>query len=84
MRKVNKASYGKDVLKVKTKPLRRINSGAINVVDGGWLLHQTKWKSGMIFNEVFTGYHDMLSEIHGNNSIVVFDDYNNGPMYKRS
>ena len=36
----------------------------------------------MIFNEVFTGYHDLLSEIHGNNSIVVIDDYNNSPSTK--
>ena len=85
MRKSDKSSYGKNILKVQTKSLLCFNTrdlGCLNIIDEGWLLHQTKWKPGSSYCKLLEGYYQFLLEKYGSNLVIVFDDYNNGPSTK--
>ena len=69
----DKPSYGKDILKVQTKPLLHFNTrdlGCLNIIDGGWLLHQTKWKSGSSYCKLFNGYYQFRLEKYGSNLVI--------------
>lgn len=46
------------------------------VIDGGMLLHQTKWKTGQMFSEIMDHYIKILKKTYGQCICVVFDGYN--------
>jgi len=51
------------------------------VLDGGSLLHQVPWKTGMLFSEISESYVRYINNRYPN-AVIVFDGYASGPSTK--
>ena len=52
------------------------------VMDGGCLLHRVKWKQDGTYIQIVSQYIDYIRKHYGQNCVIVFDGYGNGPSVK--
>ena len=76
MRKGNKADMANALQEKLTQTgVNECPRSAITVIDGGWLVHQLKWKRDTSFNDVSEQYEKFISSSYGRLCTVVFDGY---------
>ena len=74
----DKASFAQRCLKNNVNPINiQERMSDTFVVDGGWLLHQTRWEKGLKWGDIIDGYVQFIKSQGrcATNTVVVFDGY---------
>jgi hypothetical protein len=81
MRKANKSALAKCISK-NTTPVENAAVAASYVLDGGALLHRVTWLKTGTYMDTAKHYVQYIANKYGNETVVIFDGYANGPSTK--
>ena len=79
MHQANKASFAQNCLKAKVGSIENRQIVHNYIIDGGWLLRQTKWDKSMTWSDILQQYVNFVKAqgYHAQSLLVVFDGYEN-------